>query len=345
MIENRLIRFLVSLVTSIIFCIVLNSIADKVGLSDATNAVTIACVVAFSGLIYQLLCDVLNFEMLNEGFFLLVKRIIFVVLSILFIILSFAYAEKIKYLNSDTNKFGLMLCLMAFISASTLTAVYLITTSKDVDSELTHFFTPLAFIISFVVSLIFVLILKEPRKIYIFSNWYNGILSVLLIGYRTQIGGFCEEFGDGSGFSFGGSSSSSHSSSSNSSNYSSSYSGSSYSKTSDDSRDFDTGSAFESAMYSACRNIGWGLETAHGRAEIKITPHVYIGACTFDVDVYVSYKQGFDNYDKNKIASAVEDVRKRVFNNAKAEVKKLQQKYKNFDNGCNISVSKANYHD
>ncbi len=345
MIENRLIRFVVSLVTSIIFCVVLNSIADKVGLSDVNNAVTIASFAAFSGLIFQLLCDVLNFEILNEGFFLLVKRIIFVVLSILFISLSFAYAEKIKYLSSDTNKFGLMLCLMAFISASTLTAVYLITTSKDVDSKLTHFFTPLAFILSFVVSLIFVLILKEPRKIYIFSNWYNGILSFLLIGYRTQIGGFCEEFGDGSGFSFGGSASSGSSVSSNSSNYSSSYSGSSYSNTSEDSRDVDLGSAFESAMYSACRDIPWGLTTAHGWAEINVTPHVYIASCTFDVDVYVSYKQGFDNYDKNKIASAVEDVRNRVFNNAKAEVKKLQQKYKNYDDGCNIKVNQANYHD
>lgn len=345
MIENRLIRFVLSLVTFIIFCVVLNSIADKVELSSANNVVTITCVVAFLGLTYQLLCDVLNFEILNEGFFLLLKRIIFAVLSILLISLSFAYADDIKYLSSDTNKFGLMLCLMGFISASTLTAVYLIITSKDVDCELTHFFTPLAFVISFVVSLIFVLILKEPKKIYVFSNWYNGILSFLLVGYRTQIGGFCEDFGDGSGFSFGGSSSSGFNPSTNSSNNSSTYSGSSYSNTSDDSRDVDYGSAFESAMYSACRDLPWGLNTANAYAEIKVTPHVYIGRCTFDVDVYVSCKQGFNKYDTNKIASVVEDVRKRVFNNANAEVRKLQQKYKNYDNGCNITVSLPNYHD
>ena len=238
MIENRLIRLLISFVLMFVFCVALNFLAEKFNV--ASHIITFGCIVSILGFIFQILCDVLNFEILNEGIFLLIKRIIFGVLCALAIVLSFSITfYDLEYLSNDTNKFGLMLCLMNVISASTLTFVYLIATSRDVDERLTHFFTPCAFIISFIVSLIFVLILNDTQKIYVFANWYNGIASFLLIGYRVKMGGFCEDLGDGVGYY---PTSSSHG---NSSYSNSSYSSSSKTDSSnEDSRGVDSGGIF-----------------------------------------------------------------------------------------------------
>ncbi len=337
MIENRLIRLLISFILMIVFCVAIDSIAKKLNVSNDT--ITIGCLVCVLGVIFQILCDVLNFEILNEGFFLLIKRIIFGVFSVLAILLSFTLASyNLKYLSNDTNKFGLMLCLMSVISASTLTFVYLIATTKDIDERLTHFFTPCAFIISFIVSLIFVLILKDIHKIYVFSNWYNGILSFLLVGYRVQMGGFCEDFGDGVGYYPSGSSYS------NSSYSGSSYSGSSHTNSSDeDSRGVDSGSMislsdFESAMYKACRNVSWGDSfSGHYHVTFNVTPHVYISSCTFEFNVKVTKYDKYDRWDASSIKSKIEDERNKILNTARTEVKKLQAKYKNYDN-VDISV-------
>ena len=337
MIENRLIRLLVSFILMIVFLVALNSLAGKFNVANDT--IMVGCCVSIFGFIFQILCDVLNFEILNEGFFLLIKRIIFGVLCVVAILISFAEASyNLKYLSNDTNKFGVMLCLMSVISASTLTFVYLIATSKDIDERLTHFFTPCAFIISFIVSLIFVLILKDIHKIYVFSNWYNGIASFLLIGYRVQMGGFCEDFGDGVGYYPTGSSYS------NSSNSGSSYSGSSNTNSSDeDSREVDSGgmffdSDFDHAMYSACRNVSWGASSSgHYYVTFNVVPHVYISSCTFEFNVKLTKYDNYNNSDASSIKSKIESERNKILNNARAEVKKLQAKYKNYDN-VDISV-------
>lgn len=337
MIENRLIRLLISFILMIVFCFAIDSIAIKLNVSNDT--ILIGCSVSILGFIFQILCDVLNFEILNEGFFLLIKRIIFGVLCVLAIILSFTEASyTLKYLSYDTSKFGLMLCLMSVISASTLTFVYLIATTKDIDERLTHFFTPCAFIISFIVSLIFVLILKDIHKIYVFSNWYNGIASFLLVGYRVQIGGFCEDFGDGVGYYPSGSSYS------NSSYSGSSYSGSSSTYSSDeDNRGDDSGgifslSEFESAMYGACRSVSWGDSmSGHYYVTFNVYPHVYISSCSFEFNVKVTKYDKYDRWDSSHIQSKIKDEQNKILNNARAEVKKLQAKYKNYDD-VDISV-------
>ncbi len=337
MIGNRLIRLLVSFILMFVFLLALGLLAEKFNV--ASVIITFGGIVSILGFILQILCDVLNFEILNEGLFLLIKRIIFGVLCVLAIILSFSVAiTDLEYLSYDTNKFCLMLCLMNVISASTLTFVYLIATSRDVDVRLTHFFTPCAFIISFIVSLIFVLILKDAQKIYVFANWYNGIASFLLIGYRVKMGGFCEDFGNGVGYYH---TSSSYSSSSHSN---SSSSGSSYTNSADeDSRGVDTeglifGSDFESAMYKACRNVSWGDRySGHYDVTFNVTPHVYTSSCTFEFNVKVTKYDKYDNWDASSIHSKIENERNKILNTARTEVKKLQAKYKNYDN-VDISV-------
>lgn len=331
MIENRLIRLIVSFILMVVFCISINSIAEK--LSVQSDVILVGCIVSILGFIFQILCDVLNFEILNEGFFLLIKRIIFGVLCVLAILLSFSVASlNLKYLSSDTNKFGLMLCLMSIISAPTLTFVYLITTSRGVDERFTHFFTPCAFIISFIVSLIFVLVLKEIHKIYVFSNWYNGIASFLLVGYSSQIGGFCEDFGDGVGYFPSGASYI------NSSHGGSSYSGSSNTNSSnEDTREVDSeglifSSDFESAMYNASR-VSWGDSfSGHYYVTFNVSPKVYISSCTFEFNVKITKYDKYDQSDARNIKNKIESEQNKILNNAKTEVKKLQAKYKNYDN-------------
>lgn len=337
MIKNRLIRLLVSFILMFAFWLALYLLGEK--FNRASEIISFGCIVSILGFIFQILCDVLNFEILNKGVFLLIKRIIFGVLCVLAIILSFSMTIfELKYLSDDINKFGLMLCLMNVISTSTLTFVYLIATSRDVDERLTHFFTPCAFIISFIVSLIFVLILKDPYKIYVFANWYNGIASFLLIGYRVEMGGFCEDFGDGAGYwptsSLHGNSSYSNSSYSSSSNTDSS---------DEDNRGVDSGgiffdSEFECAMYKACRNVSWGDRlSGHYDVRFNVIPHAYTSSCTFEFNVKVTKYDKYNNWDASNIQSKIGDERNKILNNARSEVKKLQAKYKNYDN-VNISV-------
>ena len=48
----------------------------------------------------------------------------------------------------------------------------------------------------------------------------------------------------------------------------------------------------------------------------------------------------YDNWDASSIHSKIESERNKILNNARAEVKKLQAKYKNYDNvGISVQVN------
>ena len=95
---------------------------------------------------------------------------------------------------------------------------------------------------------------------------------------------------------------------------------------------------FESAMYKACSNVSWGASSSgHYYVTFNVVPHVYISRCTFEFNVKLTKYDNYNNSDASSIKSKIESERNKILNNARAEVKKLQAKYKNYDN-VNISV-------
>ena len=57
----------------------------------------------------------------------------------------------------------------------------------------------------------------------------------------------------------------------------------------------------------------------------------------FEFNLKLTKYDNYNNSDASSIKSKIESERNKILNNARAEVKKLQAKYKNYDN-VNISV-------
>ena len=345
MLGNRFLRLLTSILISVgllilifivfpIFCSNPNIGGSRVfEMYAGIFIITIA-----GGLVYQILGDILDISILDNGFGVVLKRIIFIIVMIFSMIFSMTCIESFGEPNdTDPDMFSLIITFAGIISPGINSFAWLITTSKDVDAEFDPFFTPISIGISFVLSIILCLIFREIKTL-------KTILIIILVAniiimgiYRFKVGGAFEEFGDSSLGGFyvglsGGTSGSGYSS------------GSSYSS---DNRKHD-GIFFNQlsmTMHSIANQYSGSI--SHGDSYIDVSVRASIISNTIEFTINGRYNIGSTTMNNGQYAIDTElrylsndyvNLKKEIFQDATYALNDLKSEYSDYDGRMKIRI-------
>ena len=290
------------------------------------------------GLVYQILGDILDVSILDNGFGVVLKRIIFIIVTIFSMILSMTCIDRFgSYNDTDPDMFSLIITFAGIISPGLNSFTWLITTSKDVDAEFDPFFTPISIVISFVLSIILCLIFKEIQTL-------KTILIIILVAniiimgiYRFKVGGAFEEFGDSSlGGYYAG-----LSGGTNSSSYSN---GSSYSN---DNRKHD--GIFLNQLSMTMHSIAdqYSGSISHGDSYIDVSVRASIISNTIEFTINGRYNIGSTTMNNGQYAIDTElrylsndyvNLKKEIFQDATYALNDLKSEYSDYDGRMKIRI-------
>ena len=345
MLSNRFLRLLTSILISaglfiLIFLIFPNFCSNpNIGGSNIFEMYVAVFVFTIgAGLIYQIIGDILNVSILDNDFGVVLKRIIFIGVTLFTMLLSIMAIDRFdRPSDVDPDMFSIILSFAGIISPGLNSFAWLITTSKDVDVEFTPFFTPISIVASFILSIILCLIFPNLETL-------KTVLIIILVAnivimgiYRFKVGGAFEEFGDSSLGDFyvglsGGTSGSSYSSGSNYSN---------------DNRKHDGIIFNKLSMSMHCIANQYSKSISHGDCYINVTVYVSVIGNTVEFRVNGKYSLGSSTLGNGEYAinNELENL-KHEYLSLKNEIKQeanyvindLRKDYSDYDTKIKVEV-------